>query len=142
MRCSVLVLAIIAIASPVYAQRSIAPGHPLLGTWKFTVPGGVCSEVYTFRADGTRQFSSAEEQGESAFTLSDAPSSRGFYSFMDTITKANGKRDCSGGTTAVGHKVTLFIRFHPQNRDEFIMCRDESPAQCFGPIRRVKPNAS
>ena len=141
MRSFVLAAALIVIA-PAYGQKPLAANHPLLGTWKFTVPGGLCSEIYTFRADGTRQFTSAEEVGESVFVLSEAPSDRGFYGFTDTVTKTNGKIDCSGGKTPIGDRVTLFIRFHPRNLDEFIMCRDESLAQCFGPIRKVKPNAS
>ena len=125
--------------SPAKVQaQSLAPTHPLLGTWRFAVPGGVCTETYTFRADGTRRFLSAEEVGESTFLLADTPSDRGFYRYTDTVTKTNGKPDCSGNIAPMGIRSNLFILFHPRHREEFIVCRDETLAQCFGPVKKEK----
>ena len=133
-----LTAALIAIAASAYAQKPLPADHPLLGSWKLTLPGGVCSEIYTFRADGTRVFASGQETGESAFLIAEKPSSKGFYRFVDTIKKTNGKPDCSGQITPIGHESTLFIAFHAKNRDEAVMCRDESLARCVA-LKREKP---
>ena len=144
MRPSVLWALLVVSTVPSCAQtpRPPAANHPILGTWTVSVPGTTCSEVYTFRADGTRTYSSGEERGESAFEISAARSERGFYALTDTVTHNNGKPDCSGGTTPVGDKVTLFIMFHPKNTNEFIMCYTESLSDCVGPFKRVRDGAS
>lgn len=116
---------------------SPAPNHPILGSWKFVLPKGDCSEVYTFRPDGTRSYSSNEESGESTYEVAATPSAAGFYKLIDTITKNNGKLDCSGGTIAVGHQVRIYVRMHSTG-SKFIMCRDESFENCFGPFVRVQ----
>ena len=71
------------------------PGHPLIGAWKITLPDVDCTEVYTYKADGTTLVTSAEEVAESAYEVSDRPDAKGFYRLRDRITKDNGKRDCS-----------------------------------------------
>lgn len=116
-------------------------GHPILGRWKFDLPKLNCFEIYEFLPNGTRLYKSAEELGESAYDISPAPRSSGFYSIKDTITKNNGKPDCSGGTTPIGHEVTIFIRFHP-SEPKLIMCQEESLRSCFGPFTRLENSDS
>ena len=111
-------------------------GHPIVGTWRFFVPGGSCTETYRFRADGTSHVTSAEEVAESVFEISHKPSQKGFYLWVDTIVKDNGKKDCAGQITDVGRKTTNYIRFDPSGQ-RLIVCRAESLEACFGPLRRV-----
>lgn len=117
------------------------PSHPILGKWRFDLPSRDCFEVYDFLPNGTRLYASAEENGESAYEISPSPRASGFYSIKDTITRNNGKLDCSGGTTPIGHEVTLFIRFHPSGQ-KLIMCQGESMGSCFGPFIRLPESDS
>ena len=121
------------------ASASVGPvhSHPIYGSWRIVLPDSQCSEVYTFRRDGIRTYTSAQETGESAYEVSSAPSSTGFYTLVDTITRSNGRSDCSGGSSPVGDRVTLYIRFNGA-LDQMIMCRKPSPDDCFGPFHRLK----
>lgn len=120
------------------AVKGVAPppDHPILGKWRFDLPGNGCLEVYDFLPNGTRRYVASEEAGESAYEVSATQLPSGFYSIKDTITKSNGKLDCSGGTAPIGHEVTIFIRFHPSGQ-KLIMCQEESLESCFGLFVRL-----
>lgn len=144
MRISILVpVALLVGCAGITRVPGVPPptGHPILGKWKFDLPQQNCFEIYDFLPNGTRLYASAEEAGESAYEISPEPGPSGFYSIKDTIIKNNGKLDCSGGTTPVGHEVTLFIRFHPSGQ-KLIMCQEESMQSCFGPFIRLEESDS
>jgi hypothetical protein len=132
-----LVLEIAAAAAPAAPLR---PDHPLIGTWRITLPDGLCSETYRIRADGTTLVFSHDEIAESTFTISDQPDKDGFYEETDTITKDNGKLDCSGQVTKPGKPVTSYLQFHPSG-NMFVMCVERSLDRCIGPFIRVRGNA-
>lgn len=118
-------------------QHPIAKDHPIIGRWTITLPDGSCSETYTFRPDGTTLVTSAEEIAESVFEISAKPGATGFYKWTDRVVKDNGKKDCSGEITAVGHTAVNYLQFN-RSGDIFIMCADESLDRCIGPFRRVQ----
>lgn len=118
------------------SATSLYAAHPLVGTWRFDVPDTGCAEIYRFRADGTSIVTSGSEVAESEFKVSATPSSRGFYTWTDTIVKDNGKPDCSGQITGVGRKTTNYIRFD-RSGQRFIVCRREDLRACFGPLQRI-----
>ncbi len=122
-------------ADGAFAAR-VAPGHPLLGTWTFVVADGSCEETYRFRSDGSTFVTSGEEVAESTYEVSAKPSRGGYYKWVDTIVKDNGKKDCGGEVTTPGRAVTSFVRFNPSG-EMFIICRAESLDACFGPLVRV-----
>jgi hypothetical protein len=126
----------LALGAPGALAAPPASNHPILGIWKLTLADGACSEVYRFRGDGTSLVTSAEEVSESEFDIRPEPSEKGFYRLEDTVTKGNGKKDCSGEVMKVGAKATNFIRFHPSGV-LFLMCADESMDVCIGPFHRV-----
>ncbi len=134
-----LVAASIFLAITPALGKPIAPDHPFVGTWKITLPlsGGTCDEIYHIRPDGTRLVTSGEEEAESEYEISDGPSEKGFYKWVDTITKDNGKKDCLGGITPVGDVATNYIVFHPSG-DMFLLCIEESLDRCVGPFVRQK----
>jgi hypothetical protein len=111
--------------------KPIAPDHPIVGTWKITLPlsDGPCDEIYSIRPDGTALVTSAEEISESVYEISDDPSEKGFYRWVDTITKDNGKKDC------LGHVATNYIVFHSSG-DMFLICIEERLESCIGPFAR------
>jgi hypothetical protein len=111
------------------------PDHPLVGTWKITLPGMACFETYSVNANGTSFVTSAEQVSQSSFEISAEPSERGFYKWVDTIVKDNGKKDCSGETLVIGHIATNFIRLHPSG-NMFLMCEEEKLDACIGPFVR------
>ena len=114
--------------------------HPLLGTWKLAVPDTKCVETYRYRADGTSIVTSADEVAETEFELADQPSEKGFYKWVDKLTKDNGKKDCSGQVTEAGHTSTFYISMHSSG-DMFVMCEAEDLKACMGPFIRVKGSA-
>jgi hypothetical protein len=114
--------------------------HPIIGTWRITLPDGSCSETYRIRADGTTLVFSHEEVAESTFVITDQPDKNGFYKEVDTIVKDNGKHDCTGEITKPGRAVTNYLQFHPSG-DMFLMCVERSLDRCIGPFVRVKGHA-
>jgi hypothetical protein len=119
--------------------KPVAPDHPIVGTWKITLPlsGGTCDEIYRIRADGTKLVTSAEEEAESEYEISDGPSEKGFYKVVDKVTKDNGKKDCLGGITPVGDVATNYIAFHSSG-DMFLLCIEERLDRCVGLFVRQK----
>ena len=111
--------------------------HPIIGTWKITLPDGSCTETYRIRADGTTLVFSHEEVAESTFVITDQPDKNGFYKEVDTLVKDNGKHDCSGTVTKPGRAVTNYLQFHPDG-DMFLMCVERNLERCIGPFVRVK----
>jgi hypothetical protein len=110
-------------------QTALPHGHPLLGTWRIDLRNG-CFEEYTVRSDGTKLSRSADERNESIFEISERPSFRGFYRWADKVTKGNGKPDCGGSITQVGHVAVNFIRLHPSGT-KFLLCEAENMNSCF-----------
>ena len=138
-----LVIAIIAASlvavTPAFGQqvkRSPLPkDHPLIGTWRIDVPNTNCFELYTVNQDGTTNVTSGEQKAESEFEMSSKPSPKGFYKWVDKITKDNGKKDCMGEVMSVGHVATNYITVHSSGK-MFLMCEKEDVNTCIGPFKR------
>jgi hypothetical protein len=113
------------------------PGHPILGTWTFSVPNANCAETYEFRPDGTLLASSGEAQSERTYRITDAPDAQGFYRLVDKVIRENGRLDCFGEPTEPGFSATIFIRFDASG-ERFVACESESPDVCIGPLRRIR----
>lgn len=120
-----------AMAAPVRSD------HPIVGTWRFELPDGSCQEVYRISADGTALITSAAEIVETEFRIDDQPDDDGFYQSNDRIVKDNGKQDCTGQVTKVGHEVQAYILFHPSG-NMFLMCQRRDMRSCIGPFVRVR----
>jgi len=128
--------------APTFGQP-VAPDHPIVGTWKISLPvsGGTCDEIYYLRADGTGFVTSAEGQTEAEYDISDEPDEKGFYKWFDKVTMDNGEKDCLGGITPVGHVATNYIVFYPSG-DMFLLCSEERLETCIGPFVRQKDNVA
>lgn len=120
--------------------KPLASNHPLVGTWRIDLPSMNCFEEYTLRADGTKSSLSAQERNESVFELSPEPSAKGFYRWADKITKGNGKPDCSGAITEVGHVAVNFVRLHPSGK-RFLLCESEALSSCYAEFYRKGSDA-
>jgi hypothetical protein len=122
-------------ADPASAPAAVA--HPITGKWTWTLPGKACLETVHYRADGKRLGTSGEEMTEGDFQITPKPSLFGFYRVTETLTVANGKRDCAGDLHVAGDESTIrFIQFSPKN-DQLIVCKTESLQACYGPLRRA-----
>ena len=130
-------VAAMTLMSAVPMAGPLSENHPLIGTWKVTFPDGSCYEIYRIRANGTMVVTSAEDVTETEFEIPDHESPKGFYKWVDTITKDNGKRDCFGEIMEVGHVATNYLRFHPSG-NMFLMCMKEDMKTCIGPFVRMK----
>ena len=118
-------------------QRAPLPeSHPLVATWRIDIPSMNCFEEYEVRADGTKHSRSGEERNESEFVISVIPSLKGFYKWTDTITKNNGKPDCSGSFTKLGHVAVNYVLVHPSGQ-RILLCEAEDMNSCFAEFHRV-----
>ena len=134
-------IALFVVAALLYAARSQADplraDHPLIGAWKLELPNLHCQETYRIRKEGTISVTSAEEVAESEFVISDKPSAKGFYKWVDKVVKDNGKKDCAGELTQIGHESTNYILLHPTG-NMFLLCEKEDANTCVGPLVRQK----
>lgn len=130
---------VLALAASFVSAASLRTDHPIIGTWKIELPDGSCHEIYHIRRDGTMVVTSGAEISESDFTISDRPSAKGFYKWVDRVTKDNGRADCSGEITEAGHSATNFVLFNPA-QDQFVICEDDTGEACIGPFIRLKGN--
>ena len=118
------------------ATRSSLPQeHPLVGTWRIDFRDLKCFEEYEVRADGTKLSRSGEERNESEHSITLLPSLKGFYKWTDKITMNNGRPDCSGSLTELGHVAVNYIRLHP-SKQRFLLCEAEDLKSCFAEFYR------
>lgn len=128
------------IAAPPAANVPSAPlraDHPFVGAWQLTRRDNDCAEIYRIDRSGHTLITSADEVAQSDFTMTDQPSARGYYKWVDTLVKDNGKKDCWGQVTKPGKTTTRYVMMNPA-RNRFILCTAEDGKQCFGPFVRVE----
>lgn len=119
------------------ASPPTAGVHPITGKWIWKLHSNACTETLQFRGDGSRAGSSGDEVTEAQYQITAKPSLLGFYRLTDTVTVANGQRDCSGDLHAVGEdSTTRYVQFSPKH-DLLIVCKTESLQACYGPMRRM-----
>jgi hypothetical protein len=110
--------------------------HPLIGAWALKSRDGGCTEIYRIAREGTSLVTSADEVAQTRFEVSDRPSAKGFYKWVDTIVKDNGKKDCSGQVTKP-HTTTSYVLMNESN-NAFISCQNESTRVCIGPFVKIE----
>ncbi len=131
-----------AIAAPATAPDDATPkplraDHPFLGAWQITRRDDDCAEIYRVDRSGRTLITSADEVAQSRFTMPDQPSAKGYYKWVDTLVKDNGKKDCWGQVTKPGKTTTRYVMMNPA-KDRFIVCTAEDGKQCFGPFVKVE----
>ena len=119
------------------AAEPLRADHPLLGAWQYTKRADGCAETYRFDRGGTSLVTSADEVASTHFTLSDQPSARGYYKWVDTLVKDNGRKDCWGQVTKPGKTTTRYVLMNPA-ANRFILCTAEDGKQCFGPFVKLE----
>jgi hypothetical protein len=138
-RCVVVVLGLgiaqIAAAGPP-EPKQLRADHPLIGAWALRTDSTGCTEIYRISREGTSLVTSADEVAQTRFEVSDRPSAKGFYKWVDTIVKDNGKKDCSGQVTKP-HTTISYILMNETNK-AFISCENESTKACIGPFVRIE----
>lgn len=120
------------------SRTPLPGGHPLVGTWRIDMPKLSCFEEYRIQTNGTKLSMSGEERNESEFEMSFVPSAKGFYKWTDKITKNNGKPDCSGSKTDLGHVAVNFVRLHPTGQ-RMLLCEAEDMNSCYAEFFRKAP---
>ena len=127
-----------AVAAPPDAPSApLRADHPFLGAWQLTRRDDDCAEIYRIDRSGHTLITSADEVAQSTFTMTDQPSARGYYKWVDTLVKDNGKKDCWGQVTKPGKTTTRYVMMNPTH-DRFILCTAEDGRECFGPFVRVE----
>ncbi len=141
---SPLLLALALSSAAAFAAAADAPvvptglraDHPMLAAWAITRRDDGCAETYRFDSSGHSLITSADEVAQSNFTLSDQPSAKGYYKWVDTLVKDNGRKDCWGQVTKPGKTTTRYVMMNPA-RDRFVVCTAEDGRACFGPFLKV-----
>jgi len=118
-----------------FARTPLPDTHPLVGVWRIELSDLKCFEEYDVRTDGTKLSMSGQERNESEFAISLVPSSKGFYKWTDKITKNNGKPDCSGSNTELGHVAVNYVRLHPSGQ-RLLLCEAEEMKSCYAEFNR------
>jgi hypothetical protein len=124
-------------ATPARPAVPIRADHPLLGAWQITTRDDQCVETWRIDRAGTMLVTSADEVAEARFTIADQPSARGYFKWVNTIVKDNGKKDCGGNITKAPRSATNYLLLNPAG-NEFILCQSEEGRQCLGPFIRVE----
>jgi hypothetical protein len=139
MKRAIAVVCSTVLAASVGAAAPVRSDHPLLGLWRLPYPGSACWEIYRIEPDGTTLVTSAEEEAESVFTVTDLPSERGFYKWVDRIVRDNGGKDCGGKVTTPGAEMTRYVLMLPSGK-VFVLCEDEDEEleTCVGPFLRIE----
>lgn len=144
--CAALLLhAAATFAQSAASAITVPKAHPILGVWQSSVQvaaaGGksatrACPETLDYRASNIRLGTSGKEITRATFTIGNTATKTGFYRLTETVLASNGKPDCAGDVhEAKDDTEVRFIQFSPK-RDQFIVCRAESLAECFGPFAR------
>jgi len=126
-----------AIGAHAASPEPLRADHPLLGAWQYTRRDDGCAEIYRFDRNGTSLETSADEVAITRFTLSDQPSAKGYFKWVDTLVRDNGKKDCWGQVTKPPRTITNYLLMNPA-RDRFIMCASEAGTRCIGPFVKVE----
>jgi hypothetical protein len=124
-------------AAPLAPATALRADHPLIGAWQITSRDRSCAETYRIDRSGTTLVTSADEVAETRFTMSDQPSAKGYYKWVDTLVRDNGKKDCSGQVTKPGKTTTSYILLNPAG-DRFLLCGAEDGKQCLGPFVKLE----
>ena len=138
LRNFLFIASLTALTSPLQAAGP-APlaGHPLIGTWTWTLFGGSCTETFQYRSNRMLLGTSGQEVAEKSYEVSATPDAQGFYKVVETVLRQNDKKDCSGSSLeGPGEQSTRFVQFSPA-RDKLLMCQSASLGACFGPLTRA-----
>ncbi len=128
-------------ASPQNFVRTPLPDtHPLVGVWRVDIArtvlkppagfDGKCIEEYAVKTDGTKSSRSGEERNESEFMIVPGAKGKYWYKWVDKITANNGRSDCMGSRTSVGHISVNYAILHPSG-DRFALCEREDLESCY-----------
>lgn len=101
-----------------------------------------CTEVHTYRIDGTMHVTSGEEVADTTYEISDQPDAAGTYTLTETLVSVNGKPDCIGAVTPPGsvETITQSIRFNAQG-DRMQVCGTNGQlSYCGGFVRLPNPS--
>ena len=138
-----LALALASIAASA-ADAPVAPlraDHPFLGAWQITRRDDACAEIYRVDRSGRTLITSADEVAQSTFTMSDQPSAKGYYKWVDTLVKDNGKKDCWGQITKPGKTTTRYVLMNPA-ANRFIVCTAEDGRSAWARSSNSKAETS
>ncbi len=115
-----------------FKKKPLQATHPLVGIWRVELPELKCFEQLEVRADGTRSGTSGEEVLQAETIISTLPDADGFYRWADKVVEGNGKPDCWGSSTAVGHISVVFVKLS-SDRNSFYQCQGKDGKVCMGP---------
>lgn len=137
LRASAVALLLAVYLPASHAQTaSTASVHLLVGSWRWTLFNGQCSETLQYRADGVLLSTSGDAVTAWRYGVDATPSPQGFYTVVETSTRYNSKKDCYGDMVdEEGLQATRFIQLNPA-KDRLIVCKSASLAECYGPLKR------
>lgn len=127
-------MASIAIGTTANAEEQ----NPILGVWEWVNIKNSCVETYVFGVENTGHITSGQETSVMTYTISKAPSSKGYYEVSLHIDKDNGGQDCGESLEDnTGDTYKKFVMFHPSG-NQYVSCDTEDTASCVGPFQAQK----
>ena len=118
--------------------QTVPDSNPVVGSWSWTLFDSRCTETLQYRADGVLLSTSGEAVTQWRYVASSAPDAQGFYRMVETATRHNAKKDCSGDVMdEVELDAIKFIQLSPR-KDRLIICKTPSLAACYGPLQRLQ----
>lgn len=131
-------LSLLLAASCISTSRAqTANASAVVGTWRWTLFSGKCTETLHYRTDGMLVSTSGDAVTEWRYTAGGAPDAQGFYKTDEISTRYNAKKDCSGDVVnEIGLDAVKFIQLNP-TKDQMIVCKTPTLQACYGPLKRL-----
>jgi hypothetical protein len=126
-------LVVAAAATGAHAQEPL--GAELVGVWSWTMPSGSCTEIHTYRADGTRHVPSGEERSDSTFKV-ESFSGAIFTKLTVTTTKDYRGKDCANSDEDDTGRTSILYFVLSRDRQKVLFCYEPSFKSCYGPFAR------
>ena len=119
------------------SRAQTASASPVVGTWRWTLFSGKCTETLQYRRDGVLVGKSATAVTRWRYTASSSPDTQGFYKTDEISIRYNAKKDCSDDMVVeTGLETVKFIQLNPA-KDQMIVCKTPSLQACYGPLKRM-----
>jgi hypothetical protein len=108
---------------------------PIVGRWLWKSDKGDCTETHEYLPSGVKRSQSGQETLEKRYTW--APMREASHYFVsETTIRTNGKHDCAGAVSSVGHtaQISLFM----EGPDKYLTCAAIAKSTCYGAATRLK----
>lgn len=102
--------------------------NPIVGMWTWRHVSGACTEVHFYKANGDAATWSGQEVLRKSYGIHRVEP--GLFRVDSVVVESNGQPDCTGSTTPVGRKSTVYVRL--LNGGGYFTCPTRDSLSCDG----------